>query len=30
MDVEYLVAGSWTRDGAGVRLYRVFGSPFVL
>ncbi|AEA12518.1 pirin-like protein [Thermoproteus uzoniensis 768-20] len=27
MDVEYLVAGSWTRDGAGVKLYRVFGDP---
>ncbi|ABW02074.1 pirin family protein [Caldivirga maquilingensis] len=25
--VEAIIKGTWTRDGAGVKLYRVFGSP---
>ncbi len=27
MDVEFYIRGSWTQDGAGVKLYRVFGDP---
>lgn len=27
MEIELLLKGLWTRDGAGVRLYRVFGDP---
>lgn len=29
MEIEYLLKGSWTRDGAGVKLYRIFGDPIV-
>jgi redox-sensitive bicupin YhaK (pirin superfamily) len=29
MDIEFYLRGVWTRDGAGVKLYRVFGDPAV-
>jgi redox-sensitive bicupin YhaK (pirin superfamily) len=29
MDIEFYLRGIWTRDGAGVKLYRVFGDPAV-
>ncbi len=27
MNIEFYLRGVWTRDGAGVKLYRVFGTP---